>query len=62
MEMQKLKDMQATLMSERGKLFDLQAGCEGNSKEWHDYECQMQALDEQCNEIRHALMEMGCCV
>ena len=30
MEMQKLKDMQATLMSERGKLFDLQAGCEGN--------------------------------
>ena len=54
MEMQKLKDMQATLMSERGKLFDLQAGCEGNSKEWHDYECQMQALDEQCDEIRHA--------
>ena len=52
MEMQKLKDMQATLMSERGKLFDLQAGCEGNSKEWH----------EQCDEIRHALMEMGCCV
>lgn len=62
MEMQKLKDMQATLMSERGKLFDLQAGCEGNSEEWHDYECQMQELDEQCDEIRHALMEMGCCV